>query len=208
MNAREFAVNVYRAVDSMDPPAQLAFFTPDCTFVFANHAPVRGHEAIGAYVQAFFSTIAGLEHELFEVWSVGDNVIVRMTVTYTRKDGKRMTFPAAVIWCPGNMALPLDPAPAVPAFGHEVLPDAIHDLEERVEIGRREMRDRPIDHCLHVRDHLVAQSASLGRQVDGHSASVVRVAHSLHETVLFHVVQRGHGSIGMNADLVAQFALS
>ena len=180
MNAREFAVNVYRAVDSMDPPAQLAFF----------------------------STIAGLEHELFEVWSVGENVIVRMTVTYTRKDGKRMTFPAAVIWCPGNMALPLDPAPAVPAFGHEVLPDAIHDLEERVEIGRREMRDRPIDHCLHVRDHLVAQSASLGRQVDGHSASVVRVAHSLHETVLFHVVQRGHGSIGMNADLVAQFALS
>jgi ketosteroid isomerase-like protein len=82
----------------MDPPAQLAFFTPDCTFVFANHAPVRGHEAIGAYVQAFFSTIAGLEHELFEVWSVGENVIVRMTVTYTRKDGKRMTFPAAVIW--------------------------------------------------------------------------------------------------------------
>jgi ketosteroid isomerase-like protein len=70
MNAREFAVNVYRAVDSMDPPAQLAFF----------------------------STIAGLEHELFAVWSVGDNVIVRMTVTYTRKDGKRMTFPAAVIW--------------------------------------------------------------------------------------------------------------
>jgi uncharacterized protein (TIGR02246 family) len=98
MNAREFAVNVYRAVDSMDPLAQLAFFTPDCTFVFGNHAPVRGHDAIGAHVQAFFSTIAGLEHELFEVWSVDDHVIVRMTVTYTRKDGKRMTFPAAVIW--------------------------------------------------------------------------------------------------------------
>jgi ketosteroid isomerase-like protein len=98
MNAREFAVNVYRAVDSLDPFAQLAFFTPDCTFVFGNHAPVRGHDAIGAHVQAFFSTIAGLKHELFEVWPVDDNVIVRMAVTYTCKDGKRMTFPAAVIW--------------------------------------------------------------------------------------------------------------
>lgn len=98
MNAREFAVNVYRAVDSMDPAAQLAFFTPDCSFVFANQGPAKGHEAIGAQVKAFFSTIAGLEHELFEVWPIDDNIIVRMAVTYTRKDRKRMTFPAAVIW--------------------------------------------------------------------------------------------------------------
>jgi ketosteroid isomerase-like protein len=98
MNAREFAVNVYRAVDSMIPSAQLAFLTPDCTFVFANHPPAKGHAEIGAHVQAFFSTIAGLEHELFDVWPVDNHLIVRMAVTYTRKDGKRMTFPAAVIW--------------------------------------------------------------------------------------------------------------
>src|SRR5260370_21300610 len=106
------------------------------------------------------------------------------------------------------MALPLHPASAVSALVDEILLDAIHALEERVELGGPEIRNRSIYHCLHVRNHLVAQPASLGRQVDAHSAAVARVAHSRHETVLFHIVQRGYRSIGMNADLLAQFALS
>jgi ketosteroid isomerase-like protein len=42
--------------------------------------------------------IAGIKHQLLEVWAVDDIVISRIEVTYTRKDGSTLTVPAVTIW--------------------------------------------------------------------------------------------------------------
>ena len=37
--------------------------------------------------KAFMATIAGIKHDLADVWKVDDNIVARMTVTYTRREG-------------------------------------------------------------------------------------------------------------------------
>jgi len=72
--------------------------TEDCTFVFGNSEPVVGRAASADASKAFMSLIAGIKHDLADVWRVDDNIISRMTVTYTCKDGQKMSFPAVTIW--------------------------------------------------------------------------------------------------------------
>lgn len=97
-NMRDFAVGVYKGIDSMDVSRMAPFLSNDCTLFFGNADVIKGREAITAYIGGFFNTIAGIRHDIADVWSVGHDLILRMTVTYTRKDRKEMTFPAAVIW--------------------------------------------------------------------------------------------------------------
>ena len=96
--AMAFAASVYEAIDSMDEKKLAPFLTENCTFVFGSAAPVFGRAASADASKAFMGLIAGIKHDLADVWSVDDNVISRMTVTYTRKDGKKMSFPAVTIW--------------------------------------------------------------------------------------------------------------
>jgi ketosteroid isomerase-like protein len=96
--AQAFASSVYKAIDTMDEKELAPFLTENCTFVFGNAKPVVGRAASADASKAFMALIAGIKHDLADVWSVDDNVISRMTVTYTRKDGKKMSFPAVTIW--------------------------------------------------------------------------------------------------------------
>jgi ketosteroid isomerase-like protein len=98
IDARAFAKSVYQAIDTMDEQELAPFLTENCTFVFGNAKPVVGRTASADASKAFMATIAGIKHDLADVWGVDDNIISRMTVTYTRKDGKKMSFPAVTIW--------------------------------------------------------------------------------------------------------------
>jgi ketosteroid isomerase-like protein len=96
--AMAFATSVYEAIDTMDEKKLAPFLTEDCTFVFGNSEPVVGRAASADASKAFMALIAGIKHDLADVWRVDDNIISRMTVTYTRKDGQKMSFPAVTIW--------------------------------------------------------------------------------------------------------------
>jgi ketosteroid isomerase-like protein len=96
--AHAFVTSVYKAIDTMDEKELAPFLAEDCTFVFGNAKPVFGRAASADASKAFMATIAGIKHDLADVWKVDDNIISRMTVTYTRKDGKKMSFPAVTIW--------------------------------------------------------------------------------------------------------------
>jgi hypothetical protein len=96
--ALSFAQSVYDAVDSMDETNLAKFLTDECTFTFGNAKPVMGRAAAAEASKAFLSLIAGIKHEINDVWSVDDTIITRITVTYTRKDKKTMSFPAVTIW--------------------------------------------------------------------------------------------------------------
>jgi hypothetical protein len=92
--ALAFATSVYEAIDTMDEKKLAPFLTEDCTFVFGSSKAVVGRAASADASKAFMALIAGIKHDLADVWRVDDNIISRMTVTYTRKDG----FPAVTIW--------------------------------------------------------------------------------------------------------------
>jgi ketosteroid isomerase-like protein len=96
--ALSFAKSVYDAVDSMDETNLAQFLTDECTFTFGNAQPVVGRAAAAEASKTFLSLLAGINHEINDVWSVGDTIITRLTVTYTRKDKKTMSFPAVTIW--------------------------------------------------------------------------------------------------------------
>lgn len=93
-----FARSVYEAVDSMDETNLAKFLTAECQFTFGNARPVFGRAAAAEASKTFLSRIAAIKHEIDDVWDVNDTVITRLTVTYTRKDKKTMSFPAVTIW--------------------------------------------------------------------------------------------------------------
>jgi ketosteroid isomerase-like protein len=96
--AFEFATAVYDAVDTMDEKRLASFLTENCIFVFGNAEPVIGRTAAADYSKGFMQMIAGIKHVLSNAWSVDGRIISQVTVTYTRKDGKQMSFPAVTIW--------------------------------------------------------------------------------------------------------------
>jgi ketosteroid isomerase-like protein len=96
--ALAFAKSVYEAIDTMDERKLAPFLTENCAFVFGNAEPVVGRTASADASKAFMATIAGIKHDLADVWKIDDNIISRLTVVYTRKDGKKMSFPAVTIW--------------------------------------------------------------------------------------------------------------
>jgi ketosteroid isomerase-like protein len=96
--ALSFAKSVYAAVDSMDEANLAEFLTDECTFTFGNAKPAVGRAAAAEASKAFLSQIAAIKHEINDVWGVDDTVITRLTVTYTRKDKKAMSFPGVTIW--------------------------------------------------------------------------------------------------------------
>ena len=72
----------------MDEKKLAPFLTENCAFVFGNAKPVVGRAASADASKAFMATIAGIRHDLADVWGIDDNIISRMTVTYTRKARK------------------------------------------------------------------------------------------------------------------------
>jgi ketosteroid isomerase-like protein len=96
--AHAFVTSVYKAIDTMDEKELAPFLTEDCTFVFGNAKPVVGRAAGAEASKQFMAKIAGIKHDLDDVWRVNDDIISRIKVTYTRKDGKKMSFPAVTIW--------------------------------------------------------------------------------------------------------------
>jgi ketosteroid isomerase-like protein len=96
--AHAFVTSVYKAIDTMDEKELAPFLTENCTFVFGNATPVVGRAASAEASKQFLAKIAGIKHELDDVWRVNDDIISRIKVTYTRKDGKRMSFPCVTIW--------------------------------------------------------------------------------------------------------------
>ena len=80
-------------VDAMDVPGFLAYFTEDGEFRFGNWPGAVGQQAVAGFTREFFGMIAGIKHEVLGTWQAGDHVFTEGAVTYTRKDGKKVTVP-------------------------------------------------------------------------------------------------------------------
>lgn len=98
LSPREFAAATFKAVDDMDEKRFSNCLAEDGVFVFGNADPVKGRAAIAEYVKNFLSMIRASVHDLSDVWQIDDNIITRLRVTYTRHDGKKLSFPCVTVW--------------------------------------------------------------------------------------------------------------
>ncbi|KAA1014393.1 nuclear transport factor 2 family protein [Paraburkholderia panacisoli] len=96
--AFEYVSEVYEAIDSMDEQRLALFLSENCTFVYANNDPVTGRENIAESSKSFMALIAGIRHQLLDVWAIDNVIVSRIDVTYTRKDGSTLTVPAVTVW--------------------------------------------------------------------------------------------------------------
>ena len=84
---------LFAAIDARDMERFLGFLTDEARFRFGSAPSVQGREAIHSAVDGFFSTIAGLRHELTRTIAEGDVVVCEGNVTYTRHDATEITLP-------------------------------------------------------------------------------------------------------------------
>ena len=85
--------SVFNAIDRMDANTFASFLTEDSVFRFGNAEPVRGRNNVKEAVAGFFSSIRSLKHDILGIWESGDVVTVKGEVSYTKKDGERVTVP-------------------------------------------------------------------------------------------------------------------
>lgn len=88
-------VELFAAIDAMDTEGFLARLAPDAVFRFGSMPMVQGREAIGAAVDGFFATIAGLRHDVTQKIAAGNALACEGQVTYTRHDATTVTLPFA-----------------------------------------------------------------------------------------------------------------
>lgn len=88
---------LFAVVDSMDARGFAAAFAEDGLFRFGNNPTAVGRDQIESSVNAFFSNLEGLRHEILDVWDHEDVVLSEVEATYTRLDGTSISLPAATI---------------------------------------------------------------------------------------------------------------
>ncbi|CAL8477019.1 nuclear transport factor 2 family protein [Caballeronia sp. S22] len=96
--AFQFVSKVYHTIDSMDEEGFADCLTENCSFVYANSDPVIGRAKATATSQNFLKQLAGIRHDILNVWAFEDVIVSRISVTYTRKDASTLTVPAVTIW--------------------------------------------------------------------------------------------------------------
>ncbi|MBT8098646.1 MAG: nuclear transport factor 2 family protein [Gammaproteobacteria bacterium] len=97
-NRHDLLTKLFATIDAMDTAGFVAMLTPGAEFRFGGAPPVQSRAQIGAAVDEFFSTIAGLQHELHNVIDSSDLVACEGDVTYTRHDGSSVTVPFADVF--------------------------------------------------------------------------------------------------------------
>lgn len=90
--------DLFTAIDAADAERFVSFLTEDATFRMGNAPAVHGREAIGAAVTGFWESIRSSSHEIEEVWTTPEGVLVRGIVSYTRLDGGGLTVPFANVF--------------------------------------------------------------------------------------------------------------
>ncbi|WP_067474931.1 nuclear transport factor 2 family protein [Nocardia amamiensis] len=96
---------VFHALDTLDSEAFAGLFAHDGNATYGNGPTLEGREAVEGGAVGFFGAIGGMQHDIVNEWVVGDDTIVELAVTYTRKDGQKVSIPVVSIWTVGGSGL-------------------------------------------------------------------------------------------------------
>lgn len=92
-DASRLIENLFAAIDSMDIDGFLACIGDEARFRFGSAEPLCGHAGIRTAVDAFFASIAGLNHRIARSIADGPVLVAEGEVTYARHDGSDITLP-------------------------------------------------------------------------------------------------------------------
>jgi len=90
---RQFLAGLFANIDAKNTAAFLDHLAPGASFRFGSAPAVKGREAVGAAVDGFFETIAGLSHSVAASIADGNTLVCEGEVTYTRHDESTVTLP-------------------------------------------------------------------------------------------------------------------
>jgi ketosteroid isomerase-like protein len=94
----ENARRLFAAFDGNDIATLATLVTDDVRLQLMNNEPAFGQQAFASAVAAFHDSVAGIRHEILDVWSDSDAVIVELRVHYTRLDGGEVTLPCCNVF--------------------------------------------------------------------------------------------------------------
>ena len=89
---------VFATFDAKDVPMLASFMTDDVALRLGNAALTTGKAAFVDAVNGFLGSIAGVRHEILNVFTDGDAAIVEFDVHYTRHDGDVVTIPCCNVF--------------------------------------------------------------------------------------------------------------
>jgi ketosteroid isomerase-like protein len=98
---RELIRVLFVALDRGDLGTVSSYLHDDVVVILSNQEPVRGASAFADLYAQVAGTLAGLRHEIHDVWRAAEDPavrIVRMTVNYTRTDGKIVSLPCCNVF--------------------------------------------------------------------------------------------------------------
>jgi ketosteroid isomerase-like protein len=95
----QFIRELFAAVDSGDAERVGGFVTDGVTFRFGSAEPLIGRAALVAASRQFSASIAGLRHEITDLWRPEPGTMVaELQVAYRRHDGVELTLPCCNIF--------------------------------------------------------------------------------------------------------------
>lgn len=93
MTDRDWVAALFESIDARDAEGFSSFLDDNCTFRFGNLPAVSGAANIRDFVAGFFDSIAAVDHQVAESWSVPDGVVCHGEVSYRRLDDSVLTVP-------------------------------------------------------------------------------------------------------------------
>ena len=85
----------FRDADKLDLPLLMSWFGENIELRIANMPAVVGRAAVEKAFRDFWSNLSGMSHRPEELVLNGNNAAQMAVVTYTRKDGKKVSMPVA-----------------------------------------------------------------------------------------------------------------
>jgi ketosteroid isomerase-like protein len=97
---RETIRGLFAAVDERDVALVTPYLADDVELRFGNAEPVRGLADVQATSEQFNASLAGIRHEIVDLWEIpGEQVVVvLLEVHYKRLDGGELTLPCCNVF--------------------------------------------------------------------------------------------------------------
>ena len=90
--------NIFATFDAKDVSKLAGFMTDDVRLRLGNAEMIQGKTAFVDAVNAFLASVAGVRHEIVNVFRDADAAIVEFDVHYTRHDGNVVTLPCCNVF--------------------------------------------------------------------------------------------------------------
>ncbi|MCZ6830549.1 MAG: nuclear transport factor 2 family protein [Gammaproteobacteria bacterium] len=88
----------FATADSLDAAAVASLLKEDVELHFGNGDLIKGRAAVESTFAGFYESIAGMSHNVIELWETGSGAVAESAVTYTRIDDREVTVPVASVF--------------------------------------------------------------------------------------------------------------